>query len=541
MEMSFKSKGNKLSISDQKISIAVVGCGHWGKNLVRNFDALGVLNAVVDIDPSIANRISSQYSVRALTFPEALQDSNIDALVISAPASHHYALTKEALLARKHVFVEKPLSLEIIEAQQLCEIAEQNSLTLMVGHLMQFHPAFLKLQEICMAGNIGELRYAYSNRMNLGKVRTEENILWSFAPHDISMILGIFGTDVDTVSATGHCYISSEIADVTSTNISFKNGQAAHIQVSWLHPFKEQRLVIIGEKGMAVFDDSLPWNEKLGLYFHEIAWQNGQPSAKKVDPVWVPLEELEPLKIECDHFLNSIRNGTRPRTDGAEGLRVLRVLDAAQRSMEVGHSITMDQTDEVNPMTTFIHPTAEVDQPSVIGEGTRIWHFSHIMKNSEIGENCNIGQNVMIGPNVKVGARCKIQNNVSVYPGVILEDGVFCGPSMVFTNVINPRAEIERKDEFKPTVVKSGATIGANATVICGNKIGKYAMIGAGAVVTKDVDDFALMVGNPAQKIGHVCKCGTRLEENDRDITCHSCGSKYTAISSGMIEEDPNK
>ncbi len=262
---------------------------------------------------------------------------------------------------------------------------------------------------------------------------------------------------------------------------------------------------------------------------------------KKVDPVWVPLEELEPLKIECDHFLNSIRNGTRPRTDGAEGLRVLRVLDAAQRSMEVGHSITMDQTDEVNPMTTFIHPTAEVDQPSVIGEGTRIWHFSHIMKNSEIGENCNIGQNVMIGPNVKVGARCKIQNNVSVYPGVILEDGVFCGPSMVFTNVINPRAEIERKDEFKPTVVKSGATIGANATVICGNKIGKYAMIGAGAVVTKDVDDFALMVGNPAQKIGHVCKCGTRLEENDRDITCHSCGSKYTAISSGMIEEDPNK
>lgn len=177
----------------------------------------------------------------------------------------------------------------------------------------------------------------------------------------------------------------------------------------------------------------------------------------------------------------------------------------------------------------FLHETSCVDEPCEIGAGTKIWHFSHVLAGSRIGNDCTIGQNVMIGPDVTIGPKCKIQNNVSIYKGVTLEDGVFCGPSMVFTNVINPRAEIERKDEFLPTMVRRGASIGANATIICGNTIGKYALVGAGSVVVADVPDYALVVGNPAKKIGDVCVCGIRLVGDEwTDTSCRECGRKYT-------------
>ncbi|HOO70791.1 MAG TPA: DapH/DapD/GlmU-related protein [Spirochaetota bacterium] len=175
----------------------------------------------------------------------------------------------------------------------------------------------------------------------------------------------------------------------------------------------------------------------------------------------------------------------------------------------------------------FIHESAFIDDDVIIGDGTKIWHFSHILKGCRIGLNCTIGQNVMIGPDVKIGSGCKIQNNVSLYNGVELEDDVFCGPSMVFTNVINPRSFIERKNEFKKTLVKKGASIGANATIICGNRIGAYAMIAAGAVVTKDVADHALFTGVPARQTGWVCRCGNVLHKNDDNILTCSCGNAY--------------
>ena len=180
----------------------------------------------------------------------------------------------------------------------------------------------------------------------------------------------------------------------------------------------------------------------------------------------------------------------------------------------------------------FVHETSVIDDNVKIGKGTKIWHFSHILSRSIIGQNCVIGQNVMIGPDVKIGNRCKIQNNVSVYKGVELEEEVFCGPSMVFTNVIIPRAFIERKHEFKETLVKKGATIGANATVICGVTIGKYSLVGAGAVVTKNVPDYALVVGVPARQVGWVCKCGVVLTREvsingKKKFICPNCGSEY--------------
>ena len=176
----------------------------------------------------------------------------------------------------------------------------------------------------------------------------------------------------------------------------------------------------------------------------------------------------------------------------------------------------------------FVHETSYVDEPCHIGPGTMIWHFSHIMSNARIGVKCNIGQNVVISPGVILGNGVKIQNNVSVYSGVVCEDDVFLGPSCVFTNVINPRAFISRRDEFKPTLIKKGASIGANATIVCGNTIGRYALIGAGAVITKDVPDFALLVGNPGKIIGYVCKCGNRLAFNsDGESQCPACAEKY--------------
>lgn len=176
----------------------------------------------------------------------------------------------------------------------------------------------------------------------------------------------------------------------------------------------------------------------------------------------------------------------------------------------------------------FVHESSYVDEPCQIGDNTKIWHFSHIMSNCKIGENCNIGQNVVVSPDVEIGNNCKIQNNVSLYTGVICEDDVFLGPSCVFTNVINPRSHVNRRDEYKQTIVKKGASIGANATIVCGHNIGRYAFIGAGSVVTKDIPDFALVVGNPAKICGWVCKCGEKLDFSENSITtCKKCNEKY--------------
>jgi acetyltransferase-like isoleucine patch superfamily enzyme len=247
----------------------------------------------------------------------------------------------------------------------------------------------------------------------------------------------------------------------------------------------------------------------------------------KAEAEYVVLPQGEPLARECQHFLE-VCAGAVPVTDAAESIRVLNVLQAADKAM-AGRNNMQTMPD------IFVHETAQVDAGVTIGKGTKIWHFSHMLKGVTLGEGCVIGQNVMIGPDVAVGNRCKIQNNVSLYKGVTLEDGVFCGPSCVFTNVNTPRAEIERKDEYRATRVGRGATIGANATIICGHDIGAYALIGAGAVITKTVPAHALMVGNPAKQIGWVSHAGERLS---KDLTCPREGRKYELVNGQLLEQD---
>lgn len=519
------------------LKIVVVGAGYWGKNLVRNFHRLGVLYGICDNDPE--TRIFEEYhDARKFTsFESVLRDADVKAVAIATPAETHYLLAKEAMENGKHVFVEKPLCLSNEDGLDLGRLAEEKKLTLMVGHLLQYHPAFLRLKEMVSEGKLGRVQYMCSNRLNMGKIRQEENILWSFAPHDISMLLSIAGEMPKTVRATGGNYLDERIADVTLSSLSFNEGLKAYIFVSWLHPYKEQKLVVVGEKAMAVFDDTAA-EDKLLLYPHRVDWKGGNmPVAVKENAVPVKIQKKEPLLEECNHFVECVTRGKKPRTGWEEGLSVLKVLNALERSLESeGEAMDIATKDEEK---YFAHKSAVIDENVAIGEGTRIWHFSHIMEGSEIGNDCRIGQNVVIGPNARVGNSVKIQNNVSVYEGVVLEDNVFCGPSMVFTNVFNPRSEIPRMSEKMKTLVKRGATIGANATIICGNTIGMYAFIGAGAVVTREVPDYALMVGNPAKRVAWVCKCGEKLKLKKGRYEC-SCGNTYK-LSKGVMEHTGNK
>jgi UDP-2-acetamido-3-amino-2,3-dideoxy-glucuronate N-acetyltransferase len=513
--------------------VAVVGAGYWGKNLVRNFHSLNALGAICDSDLERLGAFKQQYpSARMYAdYSEVLREKTIRAVAIATPAEAHADAVKEALLAGKDVFVEKPLCLSVEEGEALVALAKKNDRILMVGHLLWYHPAVLKLKDLIAKGELGRLQYIYSNRLNLGKIRREENILWSFAPHDISVILGLLNETPDGIRAQGGNYLHQQIADVTISLLAFPSGVKAHIFVSWLHPFKEQKLVVVGDRKMAVFDD-LEKKDKLLLYPHSIDWKNHIPVPNKAEAQPVELDTREPLQAECQHFLDCVVSRSRPRTDGEEGLRVLSVLQRCQQAL------AKETHRHVQPAPAaqkkyFAHQSAFVDDGVQIDEGTSIWHTSHILRGSRIGKDCKIGQNVVVGPNVTVGNGVKIQNNVSVYEGVTLEDFVFCGPSMVFTNVFNPRSEIPRMKELRPTLVKRGTTLGANSTILCGVTIGRYAFIGAGAVVTKNVPDHALVVGNPGRVTGWMCGCGVKLSKRGQHATCPSCAKRYTVTVAG--------
>jgi len=512
--------------------VACIGAGYWGKNLIRNFNDLKALSWVCDVDQDTRSRLATEYSTVQFTdtLDHVLADPEVAGVAISTPAETHGELVQLALQAGKDVFVEKPLCLSISEGEKLIGLASERRRVLMVGHLLWYHPAVLKLKELVEEGELGRIQYIYSNRLNLGKIRREENILWSFAPHDVSVILGLLGEMPDTIDAQGGNYLHNKIEDVTVSLLSFPSGVKAHIFVSWLHPFKEQKLIVVGDRKMAVFDD-VERESKLKLYPHVINWKNHLPVASRAEAEPVPFDPGEPLRAECLHFLECIRTRQTPRTDGQEGLRVLAVLQQCQQALEVKASPSK-ATSLKSHRSYFAHESAFIDDNVEIGSGTKIWHVSHVLKNSRIGKSCRIGQNVVIGPNVDIGNGVKIQNNVSVYEGVSLEDDVFCGPSVVFTNVFNPRSEIRRMDELRPTLVRRGATLGANCTIVCGVTIGEYAFIGAGAVVVKDVPDFALIVGNPGKIIGWMCMCGIRidLDGDGRPGTCRECGRKYSQM-----------
>jgi len=321
--------------------IAVIGAGYWGRNLVRNFYELGVLDSVADIDDAARQVIENQYPRIKLykSYDAIFSDPEIDGVVIATPAVAHGVLTHKALSSGKHVFVEKPLCLDVQEAVQLSDLADNKGLILMVGHLLLYHPAFIELLRIVRTNHLGKLRYIHSNRLSLGKIRREENALWSFAPHDISMILQLTGQMPERVMASGAQYLTDGVADTTLSHFVFSNNLQAHVYVSWLHPFKEQKLVVVGEKAMVVFDDTKCLEEKLLLYRHEIGWNGEIPIISKVDPQPIIFSDSEPLRNECNSFLKAIKGQASPPSDASEGIQVLRILEACQTSILTGEPV----------------------------------------------------------------------------------------------------------------------------------------------------------------------------------------------------------
>lgn len=334
-------------MSDLKqVRTAVVGCGYWGKNLVRNFAALSDLRVCCDASDAVRERMAAQYGVRVtVSYDEVLGDPEVDAVVLATPAPAHADMAIAALEAGKHVFVEKPLALSVEDAERAAATADRYGRILMVGHLLEYHPAVNYIKELIDSGELGDVYYCYSQRVNLGKLRSDENALWSLAPHDISIVLYLMGEEPEAVEATGQAFLQPGIEDVVFLTMKFGSGRVAHVQVSWLDPLKERRLTVVGSKKMVVFDDMQP-QEKVRIYDKGVDRRPSEAapygsyaellSLREGDILIPRIPNKEPLAIECEEFLKAVLTGIPPRSDQQDGLRVVRVLAAAQEKLSNG-------------------------------------------------------------------------------------------------------------------------------------------------------------------------------------------------------------
>ncbi|MGE0715056.1 MAG: Gfo/Idh/MocA family oxidoreductase [Alphaproteobacteria bacterium] len=522
--------GNRPSRGDGLPRLALLGCGGWGVNIARTLAEAGLLSAVCDTDPGAAATVAQRHGVRGFTDPEEVLAADCDGVVVATPAPTHGALARRALAAGKHVLVEKPFALDLADAEATVDLARRKGLVVMAGHLLRYHPAFEAAAAIVRSGGVGRILRIESRRAGWGKVRSAESALWSLAPHDVSMILHLLEGRPRLLSASASAVLQPGIADDAGLTLGFPCGAVATVSVSWLAPQRVQSLSVVGTSGALVFDDIAEWERKLTLFPDALRHDGDGWSALRREPVHPPVVPGQPLARELAHFAHCIATGAEPATGGDEGMRVTGIIEAAHAAAAPAARHAPRRAADGGG----IHPTAVVDDGATIGPGTRIWHFTHVSAGSRIGRNCVLGQNVMVGPDVAIGDGCKLQNNVSVYAGVTLEADVFCGPSCVFTNVRTPRAHVSRRSEFQPTRVGRGATIGANATVVCGTTIGRYAMVGAGAVVTRDVAPYALVVGNPARRVGWVGSAGERLGP---ELVCPRTGERFRQVAGGIERE----
>jgi UDP-2-acetamido-3-amino-2,3-dideoxy-glucuronate N-acetyltransferase len=315
-----------------KKNIAVVGCGYWGKNLVRNFSELGALYSVSDVNSETAKNYANQYQVKYLTFDETVNDANIEGVVLTVPAKLHASMAIEAMNKGKHIFVEKPLALNETDAKLMIETSKKNNVKLMVGHLLHYHPIFKEIKKIVEKGEIGKLEYNQSSRLSFGRYRSEEDVIWSFAPHDISMILALANEKPNIIKCNSKSIIKENHSDIANIYMEFPSGLKSNISVSWINPNKEVKLVITGSSAMLIFDDTKPWNEKLSFYSYDIIKRTDNLiNINKSSLKFVEVPEEEPLKNECKHFIDVIKLNMQPLTDGNEGLEVVEVLSSASK------------------------------------------------------------------------------------------------------------------------------------------------------------------------------------------------------------------
>ena len=334
---------DRVRVSVNQPRIGVVGTGSWGRNLVRNFSSLGALGALCDVNGDTLNTLSAE-------FPEAnthhdlvamLADPSVEAVAIATPSTSHAPLAKQVLYSERPVFVEKPLCTDLAQAQELKVIVDAKRLLLMVGHLLLYHPAFVALKQFVRSGRLGALRYIYSHRLDYRDVRGPDDALWDFAPHDVSMLLNLVGEMPEYLTTSGGLAADPPVAETTLSHFSFPAGLHAHVFVSWVHPHKDQRLVVVGEEGMVIFDDVLTGENKLRFYPHAVDWRDGVPAITREGVIPLPYATDEPLAAECAHFLDCLTTGKSPRSDIDEAMRVLSVLDACERSMATHQPVTL--------------------------------------------------------------------------------------------------------------------------------------------------------------------------------------------------------
>ena len=313
----------------------MVGAGYWGPNLARNFHALGALATLCDLNPDVLAKLGAAYPEIGTTtdFLEVLADPAIEAVVLATPASTHHRLALQAMQAGKHVFVEKPLALSRAEAEDLAAEADRLGRVLMVGHILVYHPAFEALVALVRSGALGEVKHVRSERLSLGKLRSEENVLWSFGPHDASLLAELLAGDPESVHSFGHAILQEGIEDVVTMDLRYASGVTAHVHLSWLEPLKRHRLTVIGSSKMAVFDDTLS-EGKLRVYDRGFDATPSGWELRRGEETLVSYEPGEPMARECAHFLECLRTGTRPRTDGWSGARVLGILEQAQQGLD---------------------------------------------------------------------------------------------------------------------------------------------------------------------------------------------------------------
>lgn len=505
------------------MKVAVIGGGNWGEKLLYRFHSLDALGAIVEVDDRRRETLGREYPDASIHITvEELSPARTPGVAIATPVPTHFELATKLLNRGFDVFVEKPMAMSSIEAESLLKIADDNARILMVGHLLLYHPAIRWIRSFMQEGGIGSLYSVHCERLNFGRIHTVENVLWSLGVHDISLILFLLNSFPNKVSLNGHSIIQEKIEDDVYVHLEFPFHQQAHLHVSWLWPERRRFTTLVGEKGMLVYDEI-----QGSVYLHN---QYFEPSLNPVDggAKLIFSSHEEPLRLEIEDFLGCMRDRKRPLSDGKVGRDVVRIVELALQSQVE------------RKLKTLIHESAYLDSGCTIGTGTRVWHFSHVESGATIGENCSLGQNVYVGKNVHIGKRCKIQNNVSLYEGVTLEDDVFCGPSVVFTNVRTPRSAFPRNTakDFHPTLIAKGATLGANSTIVCGNRVGAFAFVAAGAVVTRDVPDHALVAEVPAKIIGWVCECGLSLDFSESKAHCNSCGRQYKNGNEGVSRNE---
>ncbi len=316
------------------IKIGLVGCGGWGKNLARNLNEMGVLAHIVDPSPAAKAIAESMQMSISNSLDELFRNSEIDGVVVATPAETHADVAMAAIEAGLHVYVEKPIALTTADALKLSELADSAERILMVGHLLQYHPVYQTIKSLAENGRFGRLRHMISTRMNLGVVRSEENVMWSFSPHDISMVLGLAQSDAKRVRASGSTFLQTGIDDVVTVQVEFEDSTTAEIRSSWVHPEKEQKLVLVGDDAMAVFDDRADWSNKLVITDYQIDRTKPRPVAVRLHDDVVCVPQGEPLRLEMQHFVDCIVGNQRPRTDAREAIAVLSVLQAGQNSLD---------------------------------------------------------------------------------------------------------------------------------------------------------------------------------------------------------------